>query len=158
MRLTVSDVVSPSYFVATAAVELGFFKEQGVDVEFLSSTKEDSAAALRTGEIDFLGASPYTGLSAFPGWKGAKILCALSHHTYWFLAMRTDLHTKRGDVNAVKGRRITAAGRPGLLLKGVIEDAGLDPQRDNIEFVSVPNPPGSWARIGSDAVEQGLAD
>src|SRR5205823_14115923 len=51
-----------------------------------------------------------------------------------------------------------AASIPGLLLKGVIEDARLDPQRDNMEFGSVPRPPGSWARIGSDAVEQGLAD
>jgi len=34
-RLMVADVDSPSYFVATAAVKLGFFKQQGVDVEFI---------------------------------------------------------------------------------------------------------------------------
>ena len=30
MRITVSDVVSPSYFPLTAAVELGFFKAEGL--------------------------------------------------------------------------------------------------------------------------------
>jgi catechol 2,3-dioxygenase-like lactoylglutathione lyase family enzyme len=32
MRLTVADAMSPSYFVAIAAVPLGFFKEEGVDM------------------------------------------------------------------------------------------------------------------------------
>jgi len=35
VRVTVADVVSPSYFVATAAVELGFFKQEGLDAEFV---------------------------------------------------------------------------------------------------------------------------
>ena len=34
-RLMVADVDSPSYFVATAAVKLGFFEAEGVDVEFV---------------------------------------------------------------------------------------------------------------------------
>src|SRR5262245_10165214 len=98
MRLTVSDVVSPSYFVASAAVELGYFKAEGVDVE-LVHPPEDSPTAFYKGEVDFVGGSPYTSLTAFPGWKGAKLLCALSQYTYWFLAMRADLGAKRGDVN-----------------------------------------------------------
>ena len=157
MRLTVSDTVSPSYFVATAAVELGFFKSEGLDVDFVP-TPADSPTAFLNGEVDFIGASPYTALSAFPEWRGAKLLCALSQYTYWFLAMRADLDARRGDISAVKGRRITAAGRPGLLMKRVLEEAGLDLQRDGIQMVSVPNPPGTWSRIGADAIEQGIAD
>jgi ABC-type nitrate/sulfonate/bicarbonate transport system substrate-binding protein len=157
MRLSVSDVVSPSYFVATAAVELGFFKQEGLDVEFVW-TPEDSPTAFRDGEIDFLGASPYTGLSKFPGWKGAKVLCALSQYTYWFLALRADLKAQRGDVSAVKNRRITASGRPGQLLTRVLVDSGLDLERDNIRMVSIPQPPGTWARLGADAIEAGVAD
>jgi ABC-type nitrate/sulfonate/bicarbonate transport system substrate-binding protein len=157
MRLAVSDVVSPSYFVATAAVELGFFRAEGLDVEFVAEPGE-TPTAFRNGEIDFVGGSPYTALVGFPQWKGAKLLCALSQYTYWFLAMRADLGAKRGDLSVVKGRRISAAGRPGLVLKRLLEDAGLDLDRDNIELVRAPNPPGSWARIGADAIEQGLAD
>ncbi len=157
MRLAVSDVVSPSYFVATAAVELGFFQAEGLDVEFVAAPG-DTPTAFRNGQIDFVGGSPYTALVAFSEWKGAKLLCALSQYTYWFLAMRADLGAKRGDISAVIGRRISAAGRPGLVLKRVLEDAGLDLDRDNIKFVHAPTPPGSWARIGADAIEQGLAD
>jgi len=157
MRLTVSDVVSPSYFVATAAVELGFFRAEGLDVEFVT-TPADTPTAFRNGEIDFVGGSPYTTLDTFPEWKGAKLLCALSQYNYWFLAMRADIGAKRGDISAVKGRRISAAGRPGLALKRVLEDAGLDLERDNIQFVRAPTLGGNWARVGADAIEQDLAD
>src|ERR1044072_8972555 len=76
MRLSVSDVVSPSYFVATAAVELGFFKAEGIDAEFVQ-TPAEASTALRDGEVDFVGVSAYTGLRSFPGWRGGKLLCAL---------------------------------------------------------------------------------
>jgi NitT/TauT family transport system substrate-binding protein len=157
MRLTVSDTVSPSYFVATAAVELGFMRAEGLDVEFVP-TPADSPAAFHQGEVDFIGASPYNGLFAFPEWKGAKLLCALSHYSYWFLALRAELGAQRGELEKVKGQRLTAAGRPGIMLKRVLQDAGLDLERDHIQFVSIPNPPGSWARIGADAIQKDLAD
>jgi NitT/TauT family transport system substrate-binding protein len=157
MRLTVSDVVSPSYFVATAAVELGYFQAEGLDVEFVT-TGGNTPTAFRDGEVDFVGGSPYTSLMAMPQWKGAKLLCSLSQYTYWFLAMRKDLNLQRGDINAVKGRRLSAAGRPGLVLKHVLEDAGLDLERDHIQLVQPPQPPDTWARVGADAIEQGLAD
>lgn len=48
MKLTVSDVVSPSYFVATVAVEMGFFKAEGVDAEFVP-TPADASQELRDG-------------------------------------------------------------------------------------------------------------
>lgn len=159
MRLTVADVVSPSYLVATAAVELGFFKAEGVDAEFVFPPV-DPSRALRDGEIDFYGGSPYNGLRAFPGWRGATLLCALSHYTYWFLALRSDIDARRGDVSAVKGLRISAAGGPGLALKRLLVEAGIDLERDNVQIV--PPPPheqsGSWARDGIRAIEEGLAE
>jgi NitT/TauT family transport system substrate-binding protein len=159
MKVTVSDVVSPSYFVATAAVELGFFKGEGVDAEFVHPAL-DVSQALRDGALDFVGASPYLSLSAFPGWRGGKILCALSHYTYWFIAVRADLHAKRGDINALKGLRISAAPKVGLTLKRLLEEAGINMERDNVRIV--PPPPhdrtGSWARQGAQAIDEGLAD
>src|SRR5207244_3813540 len=128
MRVTVSDAVSPSYFVATAAAELGFFKAEGLDVEF-AFAPADPHAALREGTLDFLGASAYNGMVAFPQWRGGKLLCALSQYTYWQLAVRADLHAKRGDVNAVKGLRISASDRPGMLLRRLLVEAGIDLER-----------------------------
>ena len=88
MRLTVADAISPSYFVAIAAVQLGFFQQEGVDMEFVFAPPNPSQA-LKDGAIDFFGGSPYTGLRTFPGWRGGVLLCALSHYTYWFLAVRS---------------------------------------------------------------------
>lgn len=159
MQVTVSDVVSPSYFVLTAAVELGFFKAEGVDAEFVYPPT-DPPQALRDGRIDFFGGSPYIALSAFPQWEGGRLLCALSQYAYWFLAVRADLSAKRGDLNAVKGLRISAAGGPSMVLKRLLMEAGIDLERDDVRFVP-PLPhrqDESWARSGAQAIEEGHAD
>ena len=137
MRLTVADAISPSYFVAIAAIQLGFFQQEGVDMEFVFSPPNPSQA-LKDGTIDFFGGSPYTGLRTFPGWRGGVLLCALSHYTYWFLAIRSDIKCERGDVSAVKGLRLSASADPGLTMKRLLEEAGIDLQRDNVRIV--PNP------------------
>ena len=158
MRLTVADAISPSYFVAIAAVQLGFFREEGVDMEFVFPPA-DPSQALRDGVVDFYGGSPYTGLHAFPGWRGGVVLCALSHYTYWFLAVRSDLECERGDVSAVKGLRLSASVLPGLTMKRLLEEAGIDLQRDNVRIVASPRRTSqNWAWDGVDAIEQGVAD
>src|SRR2546422_10550585 len=128
MRLTVADAISPSYFVAIAAVQLGFFQQEGVDMEFVFSPPNPSQA-LKDGAIDFFGGSPYTGLRTFPGWRGGVLLCALFPYNYWFLALRPDIKIEPGDVSAGKGVRPSAAADPGLTMKRVLEGAGIAPQR-----------------------------
>jgi len=158
MRLTVADAISPSYFVAIAAIQLGFFKQEGVDVEFVFSPPNPSQA-LKDGAIDFFGGSPFTGLRSFPGWRGGVLLCALSHYTYWFLAIRSDIKCEQGDVNAVKGLRLSASADPGLTMKRLLEEGGIDLERDNVRIV--PSPPRTspnWAWDGVDAIEQGVSD
>src|SRR2546422_8152219 len=99
MRLTVADAISPSYFVAIAAVQLGFFQQEGVDMEFVFAPPNPSQA-LKDGAIDFFGGSPDTGLGTFPGWRGGVLLCALSLYKYWFLAVRSCIHFERVDLSA----------------------------------------------------------
>ena len=53
MRVLLSDLVSPSYFTATAAVELGFFKAEGVDAELVPGIAS-RAKGLSAAGIDFL--------------------------------------------------------------------------------------------------------
>lgn len=160
-HIWVADLDSPSYFVATAAVELGFFKREGIDIEFVYNTRE-GPTLLREGKLDFIGGPAFVGLRAFPEWKGVKLLCALAQYAYWFLAVRRDLDMKRGDLAALKGLRISAAVTdPGKLLRHMLKEAGLDLARDKIEIV--PPPPaygdkGYMARNGVDAITQGLAD
>jgi ABC-type nitrate/sulfonate/bicarbonate transport system substrate-binding protein len=158
MRLTVADAISPSYFVAIAAVQLGFFEQEGIQMEFVFSPPNPSQA-LRDGVIDFFGGSPYTGLRAFPGWRGGILLCALSHYTYWFLAVRSSIKCEPGDVRAVKGLRLSASADPGLTMKRLLEEAGIDLQRDNVQIVRAPwRTSPNWAWDGVDALERGIAD
>src|SRR6266550_4354440 len=109
MKLAVPDMISNSYFPAIAAIELGCFKQEGLDVSLeLIYPVDKSYAALREGAVDFVGGSAHSALAAFPGWEGAKLLCAQAQGMYWFLVMHTDLGAKRGDLDVVKGRSMGA--------------------------------------------------
>jgi ABC-type nitrate/sulfonate/bicarbonate transport system substrate-binding protein len=131
LRVAIPDLVSPSYFPAIAAVELGYFKQEGLDatIELLfpvTRTYEE----LRDGRLDFVAGAAHAPLYAFTNWRGCKLLAALAQHMYWFLVLRKDLGAKRGDLNAVKGLRIGAAPGPVDGLKRLLVDCGIDPERD----------------------------
>src|ERR1700745_1615576 len=99
MKVVIPDLVSNSYFPAIAAVEMGFFKEEGLDAELeLIYPVGKCYEALRDGKADFVGGSSHSAPTAFPEWNGVKFLGALAQHTYWFLIMRAGLNVKRGDV------------------------------------------------------------
>src|SRR6201993_720651 len=103
-------MISNSYFPAIAAIELGLFKEEGLDVSLELIFPVDRAyEALRDGTVDFVGGSAHSALAAFPQWDGVKLLCAQAQGMYWFLVMHSDFAARRGDIGAVKGRRIGAA-------------------------------------------------
>src|SRR5882724_13455794 len=131
IRIAIPDIVSPSYFPAIAAVELGFFAREGLDatVELLFPVTK-TFEALREGQVDFVGGAAHAALYAFKDWKGGKLLCALAQHMYWFLVLRKDLNPRRGDLTAVKGLRIGAAPGPVDGLKRMLQRAGIDPARD----------------------------
>src|SRR6185437_9872463 len=133
MKLAVPDIISNSYFPAIAAVELGFFKEEGLDVSLELVFPVDKAYhALKEGTLDFVAGSAHSALAAFPEWQGVKLLCAQAQGMYWFLVMRADLKVKRGDIAAVKGRSIGAAPWVEMGLRRLLTEAGLDLARDRI--------------------------
>jgi NitT/TauT family transport system substrate-binding protein len=162
-RLMVADVDSPSYFVATAAAKLGFFAQEGIDVEFepVYGAKY-GPERLREGTLHFLGGPAYVATRTFPAWKGAKLLCALSQYSYWFMAVRADLKIKRGDLNAVKGLRIACSPTfPEMGLRYMLAEAGIDPAHDNVRIVASPTAHGQEHLKGRDgvvAIEQDVAD
>jgi NitT/TauT family transport system substrate-binding protein len=161
-RLMVGDLDSPSYFVATAAAELGFFKQEGVDIELERSYGgHNGAERLRDGTVHFFGVAAYDAARVFPDWKGAKLLCALSQYSYWFLAVRADLDVKRGDLSVLKGLRIsTSMAGPVLGLKYLLAESGIDIEHDNVRLVAAPPPnEGRWrGRAGIETIKQGVAD
>ena len=139
MKLAVPDMISNSYFPAEAAVELGFFKAEGLDVELELIFPVDKAyAALRDGAVDFVGGSAHSALAAFPNFHGAKLVCAQAQGMYWFLVMHADLHARRGDLAVVKGRSIGAAPWVDKGLRGLLAEAGIDLERDRVTIAPVP--------------------
>ena len=161
-RLVVADLDSPSYFVATAAVELGFFRKEGIDAEVERAYGAlNGPERLRNGEVHFLGGPAYMATRAFPGWKGVKLLCALAQYSYWFLAVRADLDVKRGDLDALKGLRISSSTAfPEVGLRHLLKQAGIDPQRDGVSIVPLPNTKDEHLkyRVGVEALDQNIAD
>ena len=139
MKLAVPDLISNSYFPVEAAVELGFFKQEGLDVSLELIFPVDRAyRALRDGAVDFVGGSAHSALAAFPQWQGAKLLCAQAQGMYWFLVMHADLNVERGDVSAVKGRSIGAAPWVEMGLRRLLIEAGVDLDRDGVKIAPVP--------------------
>ena len=162
MKLAVPDMISPSYFPAIAAIELGLFKREGLDVTLeLIYPVDKCYAAMRDGAVDFVGGSSHSVLSAFPQWNGAKLLAAQGQGMYWFLVMRSDINCTRGDINVVKGRKIGAAPWVDLGLKQLLVAAGIDAVRDNVTVAPVPHTGSSSVNFGlmaAKALEDRLID
>jgi ABC-type nitrate/sulfonate/bicarbonate transport system substrate-binding protein len=132
-------MISNSYFPAAAAVELGFFKEEGLDMTLeLIYPVDRTLEVLRDGGIDFVGGSAHSTPHAFPGWEGGKLLAALAQNMYWFLVLRADLKARKGDIDAIKGLKIAAAPLVNLGLKRLLVESGIDEKRDNVQIVPVP--------------------
>jgi ABC-type nitrate/sulfonate/bicarbonate transport system substrate-binding protein len=163
MKLAVPDLISNSYFPAVAAVELGFFKQEGLDVSLELVFPVDQAyRALRDGAVDFVGGSAHSVLAAFPEWQGAKLLCAQAQGMYWFLVMRADLGARRGDVGVVKGRSIGAAPWVEMGLRRLLAAAGIDLERDRVKIAPVPGASGegvvNFGLSAAQALQDGKID
>jgi NitT/TauT family transport system substrate-binding protein len=154
MKLAVPDMISNSYFPAEAAVELGFFKAEGLDITLDLIFPVDKAyVALRDGAVDFVGGSAHSALAAFPGFRGAKLLCAQAQGMYWFLIMHADIKAQRGDLSAVKGRSIGAAPWVDKGLRGLLTEAGIDLVRDKVTIAPVPGSLGAGVNFGVTAAK-----
>ena len=161
IRVAIPDMVSPSYFPAIAAVELGFFAKEGLDaaVELIFPVTR-TFEELREGRIAFVGGAAHAALYAFGDWRGCRLLCALSQNMYWFLVVRRDLDAKRGDLRILKGLRIGAAPGPADGLRRMLAESGIDPERD-ASITPVPGSSGSGVSFGmaaAKALESGAVD
>ncbi|GLQ53333.1 ABC transporter substrate-binding protein [Devosia nitrariae] len=158
-KLMVADVDSPSYFVATAAVKLGFFKAEGVEVEFVPEYGAKSGPEkLRDGTIHFFGGPAFAATRAFPMWRGAKLLCALSQYSYWFMGIRKDIDIDQGDIQALKGLRVSSSFKfPRTALRHMFAEAGLAP--DDVQIVESLASTSEWHSLdGIRAIETNHAD
>jgi len=154
LRVAIPDLISPSYFPAIAAVEMGFLPDAKLELLYpVTKTYEE----LREGRLDFVGGASHAALYAFKDWQGAKLLCALAQRMYWFLVVRKDLNAQRGDLQVVKGLRIGAAPGPVDGLKQMLKRAGIT----DVQIGPVPGAVGEKASFGlmaAKALAEGKLD
>jgi ABC-type nitrate/sulfonate/bicarbonate transport system substrate-binding protein len=161
LKIVVPDMISNSYFPAQAAVELGFFRDEGLDVTLeMIAPVEKAYAALRDGAVDFVAGSAHSALAAFPQWNGVKLICAQAQGMYWFLVMHRDFAATRGDLGIVKGKRIGAAPWVGLGLRRLLIAGGVDPERDNVTIAPIPGADGgtNFGVTAAEALNDGRID
>jgi NitT/TauT family transport system substrate-binding protein len=152
MKIVVPDLISNSYFPLVAAADLGFFRQEGLDLELELLFPVDAAfKALRDGAVDFVGGSAHSALAAFPRFAGAKLLAAQAQGMYWFLVMRSDIAAQRGDVGCVRGRTIGAAPWVDLGLRRLLTQSGIDLARDEVRIIPVPGAQGAGVNFGVTA-------
>ncbi len=152
MKIVVPDLISNSYFPVIAAADLGFFRQEGLDLELELLFPVDAAfKALRSGAVDFVGGSAHSVLAAFPRFAGAKLLAAQAQGMYWFLVMRSDIGAQRGDVTCAKGRTIGAAPWVDLGLRRLLTQSGIDPVQDGVRIIPVPGAQGAGVNFGVTA-------
>jgi NitT/TauT family transport system substrate-binding protein len=158
MRLAIPDLISNSYFPAIAAVELGCFREQGLDVSLeLLFPVTKTMDALRDRELDLVAGAAHVVPSAFPGWRGARLLGALAQRMYWLLVVRTDLPGGRGDLSILPGKRIGAAPGPDAGLVKLLAEAGV--QEVQVGPIPAASEPGvSFGVTAAKALEAGQLD
>ncbi len=138
MKIAVPDLISNSYFPAPAAVELGFFEQEGLDMTYeLIFPVDDAYKALRDGTVDFVAGSAHATQAAFPEWEGAQLVCALSQGMYWLLVANKDLNIKLGDTEALKGLNIGAAPWVDIGLKRLLTEEGIDAEND-VNIAPIP--------------------
>jgi len=162
VRIAVPDLISNSYFPAIAAVELGFFRSEGIDATLdLVFPVTRAMESLRDGELDLVAGAAHATLAAFPDWQGARLLAALAQHMYWFLVLRSDLRVRRGDLTALAGLRIGAAPGPDEGLRQLLIEAGIDPASNRIEIGPIPTANAAGVSFGvtaARALEEGTLD
>jgi ABC-type nitrate/sulfonate/bicarbonate transport system substrate-binding protein len=161
LRIAAVDLVSNTCFPALAADELGFFKAEGLDARIELVAMLGATRALRSGHADaMIAGSVHDVLTEFPDWRGVKIAVALSQGTPWLLTVREDLSARRGDIQALRGLRVTAAQGPDLALKQMLRGSGIDPDRD-LKIVELPGAKSrdvSFGVFAASALERGEID
>lgn len=159
MKIAVPDLISNSYFPAEAAVELGAFAAEGLDVSLEMIFPVDRAyAALKDGSVDFVAGSAHSALSAFPDWKGVKLICAQAQGMYWFLVMRRELAAARGEISCVKGRTIGAAPWVEMGLRRLLVASGIEPDRDGVRIVPLKGKDINFGVTAANALADGVVD
>lgn len=142
---------SISFLALHAAVEKGFYRQEGIDLELILMQPTLASTAVLTGDIDYNGAVTGVIGAAVQG-RPVKVLIFTVARPLEFLLSRKEIKEPR----QLKGKKIAGSSPGGtvtLLAKLVLKHYGLDPERD----VSL-NPFGGAGAARLAALESGVVD
>jgi ABC-type nitrate/sulfonate/bicarbonate transport system substrate-binding protein len=126
------------------AKEKGLFAKHALDAELVFTTASTAMQALIAGSIDIAGGDVLAPLSAFGGGADVVVVGSFANSTPYIMAARPAV--KR--VADLKGGKIgiqSPTGRGTIFTRFVLEEAGLNPDRD-VELLRVG---GTGARVAA---------
>lgn len=137
-KVVVSELRSEFWLPVYLAQELGYFEDEGLDVEFV--TYKDGPVALMgmlAGDSDFCMLSLEPVLRVYDQGKESKVIMATLQNKPYMFASRAEIQ----QVSDLKGT-VIFAGMPGsapyLFVESILTEAGLDPAIDvtfaNLEY------------------------
>jgi NitT/TauT family transport system substrate-binding protein len=144
---TTSIVFLPFY----AALQKGFYKDEGVDLELIVMSATLASTAVLTGDVDYNGAVTGVIGAAVQG-RPLKVLIFTADRPLSFLMAKKEI--RRGS--DLKGKRVAGSSPGGsatLLAKLAMKHFGLDADRD---VSIIPMGGGDASRFA--ALESGLTD
>ncbi|MGH7832210.1 MAG: ABC transporter substrate-binding protein [Candidatus Binatia bacterium] len=144
---TTSIIFLPLY----AALQKGFFKEEGIDLELIVMSATLASTAVLTGDVDYNGAVTGVIGAAVQG-RPLKVLIFTVDRPLSFLMAKKEI---RGGSD-LKGKRVAGSSPGGsatLLAKLAMKHFGLDADRD---VSIIPMGGGDASRLA--ALESGLTD
>lgn len=119
------------------ANELGYFKEEGLDVELITLKTDTPTAPVLAGEADFGLFGPEMILRLNEQGQGVKLLLSTTHKYPYSLLSSSDIT----EVSQLKGKSVNGAdsgSSPRQFVRAAIANAGLDPDND-VTYTNLPN-------------------
>lgn len=121
------------------AQKMGFYNKHGLEVEPIQMRATVSVASLISGDVRYLATAGSAIRSAAMG-APVKVVSVGVVAPFFSLLGRPDMV----NIAALKGKEIGLPGNPGStgdrVVRFLLQDAGLDPQKD-VKFVYVGDPP-----------------
>jgi NitT/TauT family transport system substrate-binding protein len=138
VRIAVPDLVSSSYFPALAATRMDTCDDGfRLTLQHIFPAKA-AAEALRDGAVQFTAGPVHAAAVVFRGWRGAKVLMALSQGTYWMLVVNHASPVRRNQPDDLRDLTVAVAPGPDLALRQLLRDWRIDPTQRGIRLVPPP--------------------
>ena len=126
------------------AKEKGFFSKNSLEAELVFTTAATAMQAVIAGSIDIAGGDVLAPLAAFAGGADVLVIGSFANSTPYIMAAKS---SAKGLAD-LKGGKIgiqSPTGRGTMFTRFVLEEAGLDPDRD-VQLLRIG---GTEARVGA---------